>query len=191
MSVSATSWLAPELFKKEFQKYKEIYLENNSDADLVMSYILLQLFIENHFHYYLRFMIGGGFKSGVIATGWKEMDYPDGKLVCLEVFLKKNNFVFTSALLAKIKDNYKRITNIRNALAHGHEVTTTFDSVKKDSKAKGFLNRQKFNQTCLLANEIADAWNALLIELQEQKELLESSGSPTPHFLDYCKIKVF
>lgn len=192
MGVTATSWLAPELFKKEFQKYKESYLENDSDADLVMAYITMQLFIENHFHYYLRFIIGGGFGSAQPIVGWNEKDYPNQKIDYFEEFLSDKGFVFTSSLLEKVTTNYKAITDIRNLLAHGHRITTTYaGSTKINSKAKDFLNRQEFAKTCLLANEIADAWNTLLTELQSQESLLRSSNLPMAHFFDNCKFKVF
>lgn len=192
MGVIATSWLAPELFKKEFQDYKDRYLKSDSDADLVMAYITMQLFIENHFHYYLRFIIGGGFGSAKSTTGWNEKDYPDKKLECFEKFLISHKFVFTKNLFKTITANYKVITEIRNLLAHGHRVTTTYaGSTKTNSKAKDFLNRQEFAKTCLLANEIADSWNTLLIELQNQESLLKSSGLPMSHFFDNCKFKVF
>lgn len=192
MVVTATSWLAPELFRKEFENYKRRYLKDSADADVVLAYILLQLFIENHFHYYLRFIIGGGFGSAKNVVGWNEKKYPDKKLDCFETFLTNHSFIFTSDLFKKIKINYKEITDIRNLLAHGHRITTTHEgSTKINSKAKDFLNRQEFSRICLLANEIADAWNVLLIEIQGQESLLKSSGLPMAHFFDNCKFKVF
>lgn len=192
MGVTATSWLAPELFKKEFQNYKERYLKSDDDADLVMTYITMQLFIENHFHYYLRFIIGDGFGSAKPTSGWNEKDYPNQKIDCLKKFLSDNGFMFTQSLFDKVTTNYKTITDIRNLLAHGHRVTTTYaESTKTNSKAKDFLNRQEFAKACHMANEIADAWNALLTELQSQEALLKSSGLPMAHFFDNCKFKVF
>jgi len=71
-SVSATSWLSPDVFRKEFEKYKDQYFREENDSDLIMAYILLQIYLENHFHYYLRFLIGDGFGQSPKLKNWKE-----------------------------------------------------------------------------------------------------------------------
>jgi hypothetical protein len=191
-SVKITSLLDPVAFRREFEKYKDSFLKMEGTVDLIMAYLILQFYIENHFHYYLRFIIGDGFSSPKEITGWNEKKYPNEKIDCLQNFLVQHGFSFNHDLFSTIQAGYRAVTDIRNLLAHGHQVSTTLEnSTKTESKAKSFLNRQEFGRVCGLVIEMAQAWNELLKELQQQEQLLRSSGLPMPGFFDNCKFKVF
>lgn len=190
-SVSFTSWLAPSLFLKEFKSYRDNYLQKEDNGDLVMAYVTLQLFLENHFHYYLRFLIGGGFSS-IKVEKWEEKKRVTKKLDWFSDYLLSCHFKIDWDDFSKIKEYYQEITDIRNSFAHGHPVTeTTSGNTRTSSRAKNYLDRQKFNDICNEANMISDLWNKIMCQLQEQDNTLKQSKLPAGHFFDNCKFKVF
>lgn len=190
-SVAVTSWLTPRFYLEEFESYKKKYFNTEESRDLVMAYILLQFYLENHFHYYLRFLIGGGFSSLKIEA-WNERCYADRKLDWFLDYLTSNNFVIHVQDFEIIKDNYKDIANTRNSFAHGHPVTETNDGFEKiSSAAKNLLTRQEFNETCAKANRISELWNKVMTEVQNQRPLLGKTKLPAPHFFDNCKLQTF
>jgi len=190
-SVTATSWLAPQFFLEEFESYKQKYFQKGENKDLVMAYILLQFYLENHFHYYLRFLIGGGFSSLKVEE-WNGKCGVKTKLDWFRDHLVSNSFVINGLDFEFIKDNYQAIADIRNSFAHGHPVTETSNGgVKVRSEAKDFLTRQKFNEIRGKANQICELWNKIMTEVQNQKSLLKMAKLPEPHFFNNCKFEVF
>lgn len=190
-SITATSWMAPQFFLEEFESYKKKYFEKEENKNLVMAYLLLQFYLENHFHYYLRFLIGGGFSSLQVEK-WDEKCSVQKKLTWLQDHLINNNFSIEQNDFEVIKSNYQDISDIRNSFAHGHPVTETTNGANKfRSTAKDFLTRQKFNETRAKANEICELWNKIMTDLQGQKILLRPAKLPEPHFFDNCKFHIF
>lgn len=188
--VALTSWLSPKFFQEEFENYKKRYFHKENKKDLIMAYILLQLYLENHFHYYIRFFVGGGF--GLQLKNWREEDYVPKKLNEFKKFLSKNNFNFNIQDLKEIENYYTEIILIRNSLVHGHPIKeTTEQGMKIQSDARKNLTRQRFNGVRYKANKIADLWNKLMSNLQEQEDLLKSSKLPNRHFFDNCKFQIF
>jgi hypothetical protein len=196
-----TSLNLPTIYYKEFFIYRNKYLESNLDSDLVMSYILLQLFLENHFSYYLRFLIGGGLRKEI--KGYKEKlniynKYDDkgvikekGKISIFFDYLTENSFVVNSNDFLKILTLYAEISKIRNLFIHGHPVTETNNNGSTSiSESKDFLNRPKFGYICDKSNQICECWNRIMCDLQNQSVLL-SKYLCEKSFLDNCKFKLF
>jgi len=189
--VTVTSSLAPQFYLEEFESYKRRYFKTEESRDLVMAYILLQFYLENHFHYYLRFLIGGGFSSFKIE-GWNEGCYVNTKLDRFREYLISNNFVISAQDFEVIKNNYQDIADIRNSFAHGHPVTEMgYGGEKLSSVARDLLTRQKFNETRGKANQVCELWNKIMTEVQNQRPLLRTAKLPESHFFDSCRFQIF
>jgi hypothetical protein len=179
-----------KIFLKEFKLYKEKYLKKEENNDLIMAYILLQLSLENHFHYYLKLVIGGGL--GQALPQWSDWAYVPAKLKCFRDSLLQNNFIVNSDDFNKIENYFNNITNIRNKFAHGHPVTETLENnTSTNSETKNYLTRQEFNKTCDEANKLADLWNKIICNLQDQRDPLQITNLPANYVLDECKFKIF
>lgn len=189
-NVSVTSWLSPRIFFEEYLKHKERYLKKEESKDLLLAYIFLQLYLENHFHYYLRFLIGGG--MGKKIDKWNDEDSVFKRLKYFKQFLFENDFILDQAHFKIIENNFKYISDIRNLFLHGHPVTKTIkDNKEQISDAKRFLSRQEFNNTRKIANHLFNTWNGIILNIQKQDKLLNKSGLPSTSFLDECKFTLF
>lgn len=191
-SISITTSLSPLIYREEFAKYRDTAFVGGGDKFLVFSYILLQLYLENHFHYFLRLLVGGGLGPRVLIQGWNEKDYADQKLEKLRRYLTSVNIKFTDSEFDFLLEAFRNISSIRNKFAHGHPVTKKMGSgIIEQSEAKDYLEIAKLRDTILLANQIVTSWNRILAELQEQENLLKASGLPSKSFLGDCKLEEF
>lgn len=189
-SVSMTIHQSPELFLGEFGVYEKKYLDQNANKDLIMAYILLQIYIEDHLHYFLRFLVGGGFSFTL--PDWKEEDTIYKKLNWFKDYLFKNSFVLNEKDFQELGTDIHAVSSVRNKFVHGHAVTEKRgEETIIRSEAKEFLTRQKFSEIRKVANDLTDRWNKIMCELQNQEHLLRLAKLPTKNFLNDCKFKVF
>ncbi|MEX0910101.1 MAG: hypothetical protein WDZ75_02275 [Candidatus Paceibacterota bacterium] len=185
--VSYSTHLSPEIYREEFEKYRKQINAGDGGKAYALAYILLHIYYENHTHYFLHFLIGGGFSTPAVQC-WKEKHKVEQKLDCFQSILDTHNFTYSHQLFSDIKTNYFKLKDIRNLLAHGHPVTASYDSETVTiSDAKAYLDPQQFNTIIGHANQAIAAWDALMDEVKQQKTLLKTAGMPEPNFFEDCK----
>ncbi len=188
--VSITSNLNPSVIRDEFELYRSKLNTNSKPGEFIVTYIILQVYIENHFHYYLRFLIGGGFTSGEKRDCWKETSHAPEKIKCFRKILTGNQIKFNNELFKSILDNYKTLTDVRNALAHGHPITRMCtDNSTEESEARKLLTHDSFSQIIKSTNSMINNWNLLMDELLAQEEQCKAAKLPQGRFVEHCKFK--
>jgi hypothetical protein len=186
-AISYTSHLSPGIYREEFERYRSLIQDGDGGKAYALSYILLQIYVENHIHYFLRFLIGDGFSHAPVSC-WKVKDYVDKKLQCFRSVLDQHGIQYTPTLFDAIDTNFRYLSDIRNLLAHGHPVTAMYDGgAVSISEAKAYLEPKRFMDTLNKANLVVDAWNTLIDEVGQQTVLLQSAGLPTQSFFNDCK----
>jgi len=186
-SVSCSTNLSPEMYREEFERYQSSTTLDDGGKAYALSYILLQLYIENHTHYFLNFLIGDGFSKLAVAC-WDPTDYIEQKLDCFKTVLDQNSIVYTPTLFKDINTNYRYLCNIRNLLSHGHPITASYSNGSTTlSNAKTHLDAQHFAEIVGKANLVIDAWNQLMDEVGQQEKLTRSAKLPSRSFFDDCR----
>ena len=187
-TISITKSINPSCIRDELEPLLQASNSVTSDGQLIVIYILLQVYIENHFHYYLGFLIGNGFSSATPLPCWQERDHVPQKLTCFETVLSTNGISYDKQLLASVTRDYSKLTITRNALAHGHPLTeTTGDGKLIKSKAKEYLEIETLKAIVITTNNMMFNWNALLEQLEGQKNVVKASPLPEVSFLKNCK----
>jgi hypothetical protein len=188
--VSAQSSLNPSVIRDEFELYRSNLTSKSGSGEFIVLYIILQVYIENHFHYYLRFLIGDGFTSGEVRPCWKEINHPPEKITCLKATLEKNKLNFDADLFDRILSNYRLLTDARNALAHGHQITKTYvGGAIEESHTKKLLTYDSFNQMIKSVNDLIKDWDNLMDQLLSQEVQCKTARLPQGGFFEHCKFK--
>ena len=154
-------------YRNEFLKFRTGYLESHGQTELIFSFIVLQIYIECFLHQNMRRIVGLEFKPPrqVILNEWikQERRYVPQKL---EHFINLFEPPPSESLhlVEGIKDRFKNISDIRNLLAHGHEISEWSDSEERTGKteALAILTKSQFAQTEKEINELGLMWNELL-----------------------------
>ncbi len=186
-SVSYSTHLSPEMYREEFERYRSLIASDDGGKGYTLAYIMLQLYIENHTHYFLRFLIGDGFSKNAVVC-WNPKDYIEQKLDCFRSVLDQSAIFYTPTLFDDIKTNYRYLCDVRNLLAHGHPITASYDNgTTTISDAKAYLEPQRFADITNRANVVINAWNTLMDEVGQQETLVRSAGLPSKSFFNDCK----
>jgi hypothetical protein len=187
-SVSITKSINPSCIRDELVPMLEAVNKTTDNGRLIVIYILLQVYIENHFHYYLDFLIGNSFSSANSVACWNAKDNIQKKISCFETVLQISGMNYSSNLLSSTVNKYAQIAAARNALAHGHPLTETTENGKvTKSRAKTYLLPSTLSETIDTANKMMADWNTLISELQPQKDAIKKAGLPQGDFLKNCK----
>lgn len=186
-SVPLTSSRNPEHWITIFYEYQKKYNTSKDEADLLLAYVLLQAYLENFFHYWLRLLVGGGFPNLKIAN-WSETDDVRKKLDLFERYLSRNKLTFDYQDFDLVRSFFSSITNVRNKILHGHPITQTHYAGKlKLSKTKQLLNINELEQSYTEAQTISIHWNNIMNSLHAQ-EPIASGVLPEGNFFKYCKL---
>jgi hypothetical protein len=156
------------IFLNEFKKYYQNFKEKKEENDIIFSYLFLQIYIECFLHYKMRRVVEMEFKPprDSIKNNWfhekNEKSNIKDKIENFSKLFFSNNEAINE--VAKIKDNFKKITNIRNKIAHGYSIGSYSDFNGKNSVSdvKSFLNIKELESQLSNANELGDNWNLLL-----------------------------
>jgi hypothetical protein len=165
----ATREVDAVIYRNEFLKFRQ--------SELIFSFIVLQIYIECFLHQNMRRIVELEFKPPrkVIFDEWitKERRYVPQKL---EHFINLFDLPPSESLylVEGIKDRFKNISDIRNLLAHGHEISEWSDSEERASKteALAILTKSQFAQTEKEINELGLMWNELLDHVQPRCKAL-------------------
>lgn len=166
------------IYRQEFEKYRKVYQDTKSEHDLIFCFIFLQIYVECFLHQNMRKIIELEFKPPRenVLTVWEKAEQR-------KISEKLDNFIthfFLSihpevqVLGALIKDNFKRISYIRNQFAHGHKLSSWSDSdgKKGNTKARSLLTESQLTQSVNEVNELGSAWNDLLNKILPQCKAL-------------------
>lgn len=187
-SITVVKSTNPSVIKEELVTLLDSVDKDVSNGKLITIYVILQVYIENHFHYYLRFLIGDGFSSSKRIPCWREKDGVPNKLQCFETVLMSSNIKYDSDLLASVVSKYTKLTTIRNAMAHGHPLTETIAEGKKSvSKAMQHLDADSLQSALTMVNELMSEWNTFMESLENQELAFKSSPLPEASFIKNCK----
>ncbi len=167
------------IYRNQFDKYHQAYLQTGSQEDLIFSFIFLQIYIECFLHDWMRQIVRMEFKPprDNVMTEWMR---GEGRMV----WKKIDNFIelFFGAqptavheIGEQIKAHLKNITDIRNLLIHGHSIAEWSDSDGNTgiSEAKSFLTAEKLDSTVSEANELGKLWNQVLDEIMPRLQALK------------------
>ena len=156
------------IYRIEFEKYRDLYLKDKSEHDLIFCFIFLQIYIECFLHQNMRRIIEFEFKRPRenVVTEWTiGEDRNVGEKI--ESFCSLF-FTMVSADMQEnigiVKDRFHRISYPRNKFAHGHKVASwsDFDGTHGISEARSLLTIKQLDKTIKEANELGSLWNELL-----------------------------
>jgi hypothetical protein len=176
--VKAETEIDAIIYRQEFEKYRQAYLKDKSDHDLIFCFIFLQVYIECFLHQNMRRVTEMEFKPprDHILTAWLNGERR-------KVPQKIDDFTanFFSPIPADvqhltdlIKDRFGNISSIRNLFAHGHKVASWSDSDGNSgiSPARSLLTESQLNQSIDEVNELGSAWSDLLDKILLQCKAL-------------------
>lgn len=187
----------PTIYRGEYKKYKDDYFKNNQTKDLIMTYILLQLSLESHFHYYINVLIGDRGEwdeSTALILFDKNSRKEIGKIYKFFELLSSWGYLVNEERSTRILESMRQINQKRNKFIHAHTINHTIDSTLEnveETATKTLLTREKLIETINEANRVSDTWNSLLCELQKQPDELGFGKLPASHVIDYCKFRIF
>jgi hypothetical protein len=185
-SLSVTSSINPQYWLIAFDEYKTKYQSLKNEEDLLVAYVMLQAYIENFFHYWLRFLIGGGFSS-IKINDWNDREDVRKKLDLFERYLSRNNLAFDYNDFDNIRLIFTDITSVRNRILHGHPITETHkDGQKIQSPTKAELTSKMFESHYTSALKLAGHWNKIMDTLHSQ-EPIKNGILPQNNFFKNCK----
>lgn len=181
-----------DIFRNEFEYYLEKYKNDKKIENLIFVFITLQIYIENFLHYKMRTFIKLEFNYNAekIKNWEKECEFKyindktnnktekvnKGKLSWLisHVSLQNNEKVIQNKKV--IEEKFEKITEIRNALIHGHEISTSGTSLNDNrinSETKEYLCDEKLEKIIKEINILGKNWNELMDIFLENAKALE------------------
>jgi len=190
--------LNPGMYREEFERYRSRYTDEGKDKDLIMTYIMLQVYVENFMHYWMYHLVGGSGSRGSI-DGWRKKDYVETKLDKFKSYLNKQGITTEQDYFAGVKDNFVYIKDIRDKFVHGHPITKKRPFKMKDgndfeeSDAKKYLSQHQLDKALLKANKLAKKWNQIMKNVENQLEDSPNNTGALPesNFMKHCLFKLF
>jgi hypothetical protein len=168
------------VFRMEFEKHYGEYKKTLSEAELILCFIMLQIYIECFLHQNMRRIVGLEFlpPRDSAREGWSRGERKsvaeklDGFSSLFFSSKPENIQYFTDS----IKERLAPISQIRNFFVHGHKVSAWSDSEGNSgtSEARSFLTPEQLNKSIGEVNELGAAWNLLLENIQPQLKGLRS-----------------
>ena len=174
--VRAETELVAVIYRSEYVKFRSSYLIDRNDADLIFTFIFLQIYVECFLHQNMRKIIELEFKPPRLAVyeNWMKHEkrgIPE-KVACLvELFQLP---LGTLDLIKRIKSEFQNISKPRNKFAHGWKISSWHDSLGSSgfSQAKSLITLAKLQQTEASVDALAADWNQLLDQIQPQCKAL-------------------
>jgi len=169
------------IYKEQFEKHKAKYLASKREAELIFTFLFLQIYVECFLHQNMREILQFEFKppQDNVYTDW--ITYDNEKR---SVQIKLGSFasIFFNPISPNIQplidfiiDRFVKITDIRNLFAHGHKIAHWSDSQTGSgvTKARSFLTEIQLDQSIAEINELGDAWNLLADEIFKKCQKLK------------------
>lgn len=162
------------VFRNEFERHHREYRKTSSEAELILCFIMLQIYIECFLHQNMRRVVGLEFlpPRDNAREGWSR---GEGRSVSSKLdgftslfFSSKSENI--QYFVDSIKERLTPISQIRNFFVHGHKVSAWSDSEGKSglSEARSFLTSEQLDKSINEVNELGAAWNLLLENIQPQ-----------------------
>jgi hypothetical protein len=183
-----------ERHRSEYQRLKAEDDNSKTEAELIFAFIFLQIYIECFLHQNMRRIIKAEFEHSnkVLYEAWLagEKRYVPAKLdVFVNIFFNPNPPHIIISLVNIIKDNFGKISHIRNLFAHGHKISSWSDSEGNHgaTSAKLLLSESQLNQSLKDMNELGVAWNDLLEGVRPQCKAINKESK----FINDLKFQIF
>ncbi len=181
--VKAETEIDAIIYRREFERHEQEYQKAQSDPELVLAFIYLQIYVECFLHQNMRHIVEMEFKPprDTVAKDWENHEKDDVRQK-LDSFIGKL-FPTVPANVAQltqtIKDNFGKVCVMRNYLAHGHKVAAWSDSDGNSgmSRAKSLLTSAQLVQSKADADALGLAWNDLLDLVLAQCQALQRVDS--------------
>jgi len=166
------------IYRQEFEKYRQVYLQRKLEHDLIFCFIFLQVYIECFLHQNMRRVMSLEFKPprDHVLTVWLQ---EERRKVPQKIDHFATNFFSpiptdVQQFTDLIKDRFGNISSIRNQFAHGHKISAWSDSDGNSgiSQARSLLTENQLNQSIDEVNELGSAWNDLLDKVLSQCKAL-------------------
>lgn len=169
------------VFRMEFERHHREYKNTQSEAELILSFIMLQIYIECFLHQNMRRIVRLEFlpPRDNAREGWSR---GEGRSVpakldgftSLFFASKPENIRY---FIDSIKERLAPISQIRNFFVHGHKISAWSDSEGNSglSEARSFLTSEQLDKSISEVNELGAAWNLLLENIQPQLKGLRST----------------
>lgn len=174
--------IGTSVFRKEFEYYLAKYNSTKEEKDLIFVFIMLQIYVENFLHNKIRKLVNFEFSyDHNKKERWKKdcelkyisdlTDKKTGKILRLGKLSSLINFwcLQENKKVGKhknaIEEKFKKITKIRNALIHGHEIYTSGsseDDLRVTSETKEYLTDKNLKEIIIEVNDLSKNWNKLL-----------------------------
>lgn len=175
------------IFRAQFEKYRNQYVAQSIEEDhsIIFAFIFLQVYVEYFLHQNMRRVVTLEFRNTDQKKYQKWMDNErnfiedkisrSGKLSMFVQFFFHNSLQKISTLKKSIENNFKEITDIRDLLVHGHDISISgnIDSSKIEvSHTRALLTPEELEETTGKANKLGECWNKLLEEIFDQSQSL-------------------
>jgi len=168
------------IYRQEFESHLSIYMETQSESELIFTFIYLQIYIECFLHQNMRRIVNMVFKPPRenISSEWmkKESRKVRDKIDAFGTIFHDPMSGQIQGLVDTIKNNFSRVSYIRNQFAHGHKVSAWSDSDGKSGKtsARELLTNERLAKAISEVNELGFAWNTLLDNILPQCKSLRT-----------------
>lgn len=158
----------PNMFLDQFYHYKELCDNDNNIKYIIFCFVFLQIYIECFLHYNIRNVVKMEFKSprDSIKNSWVS-DANEGMYIRDKITAFAKLFFNNGEADSEIKniiDNFQLISDIRNSIAHGHEISEWADSSGQGQKSEtmSYLNILELEKQINNVNNLGNNWNLLL-----------------------------
>lgn len=156
------------IYRQEFEHHRAEYLKTKTDAELIFTYIFLQIYAECFLHQNMRRIVELEFKPprDSIHTKWlnNEKRYVPEKIDNFATLFFTPVPAAIQQPIDIVKNRLKNISDIRNLFAHGHKASAWSDSEGNSGStpAKLILTDSQLTKSLNEINELGISWNDLL-----------------------------
>lgn len=167
------------IYRQEFERHRAEYLKTKTEAELIFTFIFLQIYAECFLHQNMRRVVMMEFKPprDSVYTTWLagEKRYVPEKIDNFATLFFTPVPAIVQQEIDTIKDRLKKISDIRNLFAHGHKASSWSDSTGNSgsTSAKSILTETQLIQSVTEINELGKSWNDLLDAVMPQCKALK------------------
>lgn len=181
----------PSILLQQYYTHREAITKDSDDGEYLVLFLFLQVYLENHFHYYLGFLIGEDMGRGKRFSEWDERDSVLQKLLLFELVIYRLKLAEVDVEFKTIKRYYTKINKIRNAIAHGHKISKTVGNGKThETFLRNIFNQPLLNLCKIEENtlEIKQGWSSIIKKVCGDKGAIDKSPLPNASFWSNCEI---
>ncbi len=168
------------IYRNEFERHRQEYRKTESEAELILTFVMLQIYVECFLHQNMRRVVGLEFQPprNSAREGWNNQEKRpvSAKLegfASLFFSSKPENIQY---FIDSIRERLAPISDIRNLFVHGHKVSAWSDSEGNAglTEARSLLTSSQLERSIHEVNELGAAWNLLLDNIFPQLKALRT-----------------